>query len=213
LDFHGKRVATPQLDNTQDVALRSWLRASNLKPRDQGGDVQVLPTSNPDQFTLFLKGQLDAAWAPEPWAARLVHEGGGRVFLDERDLWPNREFVAAEIIVSTAFLKNHPDLVKKFLRTHVELTEWINQNPAQAKQVLNQQLQKETGRPLPPEELDDAFSRIEVTYDPIRSALLISTQQAFEQGFLGRTPPDLSGLCDLTLLNEVLREKKARPVQ
>jgi NitT/TauT family transport system substrate-binding protein len=212
-DFHGKRVATPQLGNTQDVALRAWLRASNLKPRDQGGDVQVLPTSNPDQLTLFLKGQLDAAWAPEPWAARLVHEGGGRVFLDERDLWPNREFVAAEIIVSTAFLKNHPDLVKKFLRTHVELTEWINQNPTQAKQVLNQQLQKETGKPLPPEELNDAFSRIEVTYDPIRPALLKSTQQAFEQGFLGRTPPDLSGLCDLTLLNEVLQEKKARPVQ
>jgi NitT/TauT family transport system substrate-binding protein len=213
LDFHGKRVATPQLGNTQDVALRSWLRASNLKPRDQGGDVQVLPTSNPDQLTLFLKGQLDAAWAPEPWAARLVHEGGGRVFLDERDLWPNREFVAAEIIVSTVFLKNHPDLVKKFLRTHLELTEWINQNPAQAKQVLNQQLQKETGKPLPPDELDDAFSRIEVTYDPLRSALLKSTQQAFEQGFLGRTPPDLLGLFDLTLLNEVLREKKARPVQ
>ncbi len=213
LDFHGKRVATPQLGNTQDVALRAWLRASNLLPRDKGGDVQVLPTSNPDQLTLFLKGQLDAAWAPEPWAARLVHEGGGRIFLDERDLWPNREFVAAEIIVSTAFLKNHPDLVKKFLRTHVELTEWINKNPVQAKQVLNQQLQKETGKPLPPEELNDAFSRMEVTYDPIRSALLKSSQQAFEQGFLGRTPPDLSGLFDLTLLNEVLREKKARPVQ
>jgi len=212
-DFHGKRVATPQLGNTQDVALRAWLRASNLLPRDKGGDVQVLPTSNPDQLTLFLKGQLDAAWAPEPWAARLVHEGGGRIFLDERDLWPNREFVAAEIIVSTAFLKNHPDLVKKFLRTHVELTEWINKNPVQAKQVLNQQLQKETGKPLPPEELNDAFSRMEVTYDPIRSALLKSSQQAFEQGFLGRTPPDLSGLFDLTLLNEVLREKKARPVQ
>jgi NitT/TauT family transport system substrate-binding protein len=212
-DFHGKRVASPQLGNTQDVALRAWLRASNLLPRDKGGDVQVLPTSNPDQLTLFLTGPLDAAWAPEPWAARLVHEGGGRVFLDERDLWPNREFVAAEIIVSTAFLKNHPDLVKKFLRIHVELTEWINKNPVQAKQVLNQQLQKETGKPLPPEELNDAFSRIEVTYDPIRSALLKSSQQAFDQGFLGRTPPDLSGLFDLTLLNEILQEKKARLVQ
>src|SRR5712691_1400817 len=212
-DFHGKKIATPQLGNTQDVALRSWMRANGLKAREKGGDVQVIPISNPDQLTLFLKGQLDAAWAPEPWAARLVHEGGGRIFLDERDLWPNREFVAAEIIVSTAFLKNHPDLVKKFLRTHVELTEWITQNPTQAKQVLNQQLQKETGKPLPPDELDDAFARFEVTYDPIRSALLKSSQQAFEQGFLGRRPPDISGLFDLALLNEILREKKARPVQ
>jgi NitT/TauT family transport system substrate-binding protein len=212
-DFHGKKVATPQLGNTQDVALRSWMRANGLKSREKGGDVQVLPISNPDQLTLFLKGQIDAAWAPEPWAARLVHDGGGSIFLDERDLWPDRQFVIANIIVSPKFLREHPDVVKSFLRAHVELTEWINKNAAQAKQILNQQLQKETGKPLAPDVLDDAFSRMQVTYDPIRSSLLKSTDQAFDEGFLGRTKPDLSGLYDLTLLNEVLREKKARPVQ
>ena len=212
-DFHGKKIATPQLGNTQDVALRAWMRANGLKAREKGGDVQVIPISNPDQLTLFLKGQLDAAWAPEPWAARLVHDGGGRIFLDERDVWPDRQFVITNIIVSPKFLKEHPDVVKSFLRTHVELTEWITKNPAQAKQIMNQQLQKETGKPLAPEVLDDAFSRMQVTYDPIRSSLLKSTQQAFEEGFLGKTPPDLSGIYDLTLLNEVLQEKKARPVQ
>ena len=104
-------------------------------------------------------------------------------------------------------------MVKEFLRTHVQLTEWINKNPAQAKQILNQQLQKDTGKPLAQEVLDDAFSRMQVTYDPIRSSLLKSTQQAFEEGFLGRTQPNLSGLYDLTLLNEVLREEKVSPVQ
>jgi NitT/TauT family transport system substrate-binding protein len=212
-DFHGKKVATPQLGNTQDVALRSWMRANGLKSREKGGDVQVIPISNPDQLTLFLKGQIDAAWAPEPWAARLVHEGGGRIFLDERDLWPDHQFVITNIIVSPKFLKEHPDVVKNFLRTHVELTEWINKNPAQAKRIMNQQLQKETGKALPAEVLDEAFSRMQVTYDPIRSSLLKSTQQAFDEGFLGRTQPDLSGLYELTLLNEVLSEKKARPVQ
>jgi NitT/TauT family transport system substrate-binding protein len=212
-DFHGKKVATPQMGNTQDVALRSWLRANGLKAREKGGDVQVLPITNPDQLTLFLKGQLDAAWAPEPWAARLVREGGGKIFLDERDLWPNRQFVITDLIVNPKFLKQHPDIVKNFLRAHVDLTDWINKNTAQAKQIMNQQLQKETGKPLAPEVMDDAFSRMQVTYDPIRSSLVKSTQQAFEEGFLGRTPPDLSGLYDLTLLNEVLREKKAAPVQ
>jgi NitT/TauT family transport system substrate-binding protein len=211
-DFHGKRVATPQQGNTQDVALRSWLRANGLKPREKGGDVQILPITNADQYTLFLKGQLDAAWAPEPWAARLVHEAGGRIFLDERDLWPNREFAITDLIASPKFLKEHPDVVKNFLRVHVELTDWINKNSAQARQILNQQLQKETGKALPPEVLDDAFSRMAVTYDPLRSALAKSTQQAFDEGFLGRTPPDLSGLYDLSLLNDVLREKKARPI-
>jgi NitT/TauT family transport system substrate-binding protein len=212
-DFHGKKVATPQQGNTQDVALRSWLRANGMKPREKGGDVQVLPISNADQFTLFLKGQLDASWAPEPWAARLVHEAGGRIFLDERDLWPNHEFVITDLIVSPKFLKGHPDVVKNFLRAHVELTDWITKNQVQAKQIMNQQLQKEVGKPLAAEVLDDAFSRMAVTYDPIRSSLTKSTQQAFDEGFLGRTPPDLSGLYDLTLLNEVLREKKARPLQ
>jgi NitT/TauT family transport system substrate-binding protein len=212
-DFHGKKVATPQQGNSQDVALRAWMRANGMKPREKGGDVQVLPITNADQFTLFLKGQLDASWAPEPWAARLVHEAGGRIFLDERDLWPNRQFVITNLIIRPKFLKEHPDVVKNFLRAHVGLTDWIDKNPAQAKQILNQQLQKETGKPLAADVLDDAFSRMAVTYDPIRSSLLISTQRAFEEGFLGRTQPDLSGLYDLTLLNEVLREKKARPVQ
>ncbi len=212
-DFHGKRVATPQQANTQDVALRSWLRANGLKPREKGGDVQVIPISNADQLSLFLKGQLDAAWAPEPWAARLVHEGGGRIFLDERDLWPNHEFVITNVIIRPKYLQERPEVVKNFLRAHVELTDWINKNPAQAKQIMNQELQKETGKPLAREVLDDAFSRMQVTCDPIRSSLLKSTQQAFEEGFLGRTQPDLSGLYDLTLLNDVLREKKARPVQ
>jgi NitT/TauT family transport system substrate-binding protein len=212
-DFHGKKVATPQQGNSQDVALRAWMRANGLRAREKGGDVQVLPISNPDQLTLFLKGQIDAAWAPEPWAARLVHEGGGRIFLDERDLWPNHEFVITNLIINPKFLKEHPDVVKNFLRAHVELTEWIAKNPAQAKQVMNQQLQKETGKPLPSEVLDDAFSRMQVTYDPIRSSLVKSTQQAFDEGFLGKTQPDLSGLYDLTLLNEVLRENKVRPVQ
>ncbi|MGD0905953.1 MAG: aliphatic sulfonate ABC transporter substrate-binding protein [Candidatus Acidiferrales bacterium] len=212
-DFHGKKVATPQMGNTQDVALRSWLRANGLKAREKGGDVEVLPITNADQLSLFLKGQLDAAWAPEPWAARLVHEGGGKIFLDERDLWPNRQFVITDLIVNPKFLKQHSDIVKNFLRAHVELTEWINKNSTQAKQIMNQQLQKETGKPLAPDVMDDAFSRMQVTYDPIRSSLQKSTQQAFDEGFLGRTQPDLSGLYDLTLLNEVLREKKAAPVQ
>jgi NitT/TauT family transport system substrate-binding protein len=212
-DFHGKKIATPQQGNSQDIALRAWLRANGLKAREKGGDVQVLPITNADQFTLFLKGQLDAAWAPEPWASRLVHEAGGRIFLDERDLWPNRQFVITNLVVHPKFLKEHPDVVKNFLRAHVELTEWINKNSAQAKQIMNQQMQKETGKPLAPEVLNDAFSRMTVTYDPIRSSLTKSTQEAFEEGFLGRTQPDISGIYDLGLLNEVLREKKAQPLQ
>src|SRR5437588_1528140 len=212
-DFHGKKIASPQLGNTQDVALRSWLRANGLKSTDKGGDVQVIPLANPDQLTLFLKKQLDAAWAPEPWATRLIREGNGRLFLDERTLWPNQQFVCANLIVSTKFLKDHPDLVKNWLRAHVELTEWINGHLPAAKKILNQQIQKETGKALPDAVLDEAFGRVQVTYDPLRYSLLSSAKSAFEAGFLGRQMPDLSNLYDLSLLNQVLSEKGKKAIQ
>jgi NitT/TauT family transport system substrate-binding protein len=174
--------------------------------------VQVIPIANPDQLTLFRKGEIDAAWAPEPWAARLVDEAGGRLFLDERDLWPNHQFVAAEVIVRTGFLKQYPDLVKLWIRTHVTLTNWINKNPTEAKRILNEEIKRETSKSLPAEVLDDAFSRLEVTYDPLRDSLLRDAQRAYELGFLGKQAPDLAGLVDLSILNEVLREEKARPI-
>jgi NitT/TauT family transport system substrate-binding protein len=212
-DFHGKRIASPQQGNTQDVALRAWLKAHGLKSNDKGGDVRIMPMANPDQLTLFLKKDLDAAWAPEPWATRLIREGNGKLFLDERDLWPKGQFVVTNLIVSTKFLKEHPDLVKSWLKANVELTDWINKNLPEAKKLINQQIQKETGKALSPGLLDDAFTRIEVTYDPLRNTLLTSAHSAFEAGFLGKQMPDLSRLYDLNLLNQVLAEKGKKAIQ
>ncbi len=212
-DFHGKRVASPQFGNTQDVALRNWLKSHGLKTTDKGGDVQIIPMANPDQLTLFLKKDLDAAWAPEPWATRLIHEGNGRLFLDERTLWPNGQFVIGLLVVNTKFLNEHSDLVKTWIRADVDLTDWINSHPAEAKKLLNQQIQAETGKALPSIVLDEAFARMQVSYDPLHNALTTAAQQAFDDGFLGRQMPDLSRLYDLTLLNQVLAEKGRKTLQ
>lgn len=212
-DFHGKRIASPQLGNTQDVALRAWLKSNGLKTRDRGGDVQVLPIANADQVTLFLKKEIEAAWAPEPWASRLVHEANGRIFLDERNLWPEGQFLTTELVVSAKFLRAHPDLVKRWLRAHVDLTIWINDHIPESKKILNEQIQTETGRALATAVLDDSFSRVQVTYHPLHVPLQRAAQLAFEAGFLGRQMPDLSRLYDLTLLNQVLKEDGKEPVQ
>src|ERR1700724_717088 len=212
-DFHGKKVASPQMGNTQDVALRAWLKANGMKSTDKGGDVQVIPLANPDQLTLFLKKELDAAWAPEPWATRLIKEGNGRLFLDERTLWPNGEFITAHLIVRTQFLREHPDLVKNWIRAHVELTDWINGHLPEAKKLLNQQIAKETGKALPDAVLDEAFGRMQATYDPLRLSLMNAAKSAFDAGFLGRQMPDLSSLYDLSLLNQVLAEKGKQAIQ
>lgn len=206
-DFRGKKIASPQLGNTQDVALRAWLLKQGLTLKERGGDTQVIPVANPDILTLFRKKEIDAAWVPEPWGARLVHEANGKIFLDERALWPGGNFVVAHVIVSTKFLQANPDIVKKFLAAHVELTQRINADPTSAKQQLNKEIERLTSAALPTVILDEAWSRQTVTYDPIRASLFGSAESAFKLGFLGDTLPNLDSIYDLKLLNQVLREK------
>lgn len=206
-DFHGRKIASPQLGNTQDVALRGWLKDNGFTLKEKGGDVQVMPIANPDQLILFLKKEIDGAWTVEPWVSRLIREGNGRLFLDERSIWPNGEFVTAHIIVSKKFLEAHPELVKKWIITHVDMTRWINDNLPEAKKLINEELKKLTGKALSEGVIDEAFTRLKVTYDPIKESLFKSARWAFEQGFLGKKMPDLSGIYDLKILNEVLKEK------
>lgn len=208
-DFAGKKFASPQLGNTQDIALRSYLIKNGLKTTDQGGNVAAVAVANPDILTLFLKKQLDGAWVPEPWATRLVNEGNGRIFLDERSIWPGGKFVTANIAVSTDYLKNNADIVSKVLAAHVNETLWINNHKDEAINAFNTQTKKLTGKSIPLDELKQAFSRIDFTYDPLKLSLFQSANNAYDLGFLakGKPHPDLSGIFDLTILDQVLKSK------
>ena len=206
-DFNGKKLATPSIGNTQDVALRNWLAENGYKLKEKGGTVEVVPLANPDQLILFIKKEIDGAWTVEPWVSRLIFDGGGELFLDEKDLWPNGQYVTTHIIVNTKFLNEHPDLVKTWLETNLQITEWINKNPEEAKQVLNQEIKKETGKAIPENILDAAIPRIEFTYDPVASSLFQSAQDAYKLGFLGKKEPDLSNIYDLSILNGILKAK------
>ncbi|HXX05584.1 MAG TPA: ABC transporter substrate-binding protein [Candidatus Bathyarchaeia archaeon] len=206
-DLGGKKFASPQLGNTQDVALRSYLLKNGYKTSDNGGTVQVIPASNPDIFTMMLKKNIDGAWVPEPWGTKLEKEANGTILVDERDLWPNGKFVSALIVVRTDYLQNHPDIIKKLLEAHVDETTWINNNKDDAIAAFNVQLVKLTGKSLPADELKEAFSRMDLTYDPVKDSLYTSADNAFNLGFLGKQKPDLTNIFDLKILNEVLQEK------
>jgi len=212
-DLKGKKVATPQLGNTQDVAARAWLQSKGYRITMTGGDVLVVPTANSDQLTLFQKGDLDAVWTVEPWVARLELEARGKVFLEENSLWPNTsgKYVTTHLVSSINFLQQRPELLKKWVAAHVELTEWINKNPDEAKRILNAEIKAETTRALPQQTLDSAWKRLEITYDPIRPSLLKSAEDAHRIGFL-REKPDLTRIYDLKILNEVLNEKGLKEI-
>jgi len=201
-DFRKRSLATPQLGNTQDVAARHWLIDNGLNWVERGGTVRVLPLSNPDQLTLFLKKEIDAAWTVEPWVSRLVMEAGGRILLDEGSLWPGGRYVTTHLIASTAFLKKHPDLARDWIREQIDVTRWIQENPDEARRVMNEQIRTDTGAALGDALLSAALKRLELTEDPLREALLTAGGRAFDLGFLGKEKPDLSGLHDLRFLEE-----------
>jgi NitT/TauT family transport system substrate-binding protein len=206
-DFAGKKFASPQIGNTQDVALRKYLLDNGYKTKDKGGNVEVLPVKNPDILTLFLKKEIDGAWVPEPWGEKLIKEGNGKLFLDERTLWPDGKFVTANIIVNPEYLRSNPDVIKKFLEAHVNETQWINNHKEDALKTFNIELKRLTGQTIPDDQLKEAFSRLELTYDPLQQTLIKSANDAFDVGFLGKTRPDLTGIFELNILNQVLKDE------
>jgi len=210
-DLGGKKFASPQLGNTQDVALRKYLVDKGYNTADNGGNVTIVPVTPADILTLMLKKDIDGAWVPEPWATRLVKEANGRIFVDERELWPpDGKFVTANIIARTDYLNENPDMIERLLQAHINKTIWINENKEQqAITAFNGALKKITGKTIPDDEIRDALTRLEFTYDPIKESLLKMADNAYELGYLGdgRSKLDLSNIFDLTILGDILDEK------
>src|SRR4051794_34721467 len=206
-DLKGTTLASPQLGNTQDVALRTWLTDQGLKNSVKGGgDVTIAPTANSDVLNLFKSGQLDGAWLPEPYASRLVLEGGGHVLVNEKDLWPAGRFVTTHLIVRTEFLQKYPDTVSALLRGHVAAVEEGTSDAAAAKAAVNKGLEAAGGKALEAAVLDRAWSELTVTFDPIASALKKSAANGVAAGTTEKAV-DLKGIYDLRPLNAVLKDQ------
>lgn len=186
-DFRGKRIATPQLGNTQDVACRAWLSAQGLKITQLGGDAQVLPTPNPDQLSLFAQKKLDAVWTVEPWVSRLEREAGGKVFLEEKDS------VTTVLVSSVKYGKEQRELLRKLVAAHKELTQWIKDHPAEAQAMVVEELSAETKSKISPDLIAAAWKRIELTNEVSLDNLKTFVANAQKAGFL-RKMPDLGAL-------------------
>src|SRR6266704_1545598 len=186
-DFRGKKIATPQLGNTQDISCRAWLTEGGLKITQLGGDVQVIPTQNPDQLGLFRGKKVDAVWTVEPWLSRLEQEASGKVIVEEKD-------VATTILVSSVkFLNEQRALAKKFVQAHAELTDWIANNPEEAQRLIKAELLEETKSDMSPQVIAAAWKRIVFTSETPRAAVEKFMQNSVRAGFI-KTAPDLSKL-------------------
>lgn len=181
-DFKGKRIATPQLGNTQDVQLRAWLSDNGIKVTATGGEASVLPTQNPDQLALFIKGDIDAVWTVEPWVSRLELEAGGKIFVEDKGTF------ATILASSSAFVKDRPELAKKLIAAHAELTEWIQKNPKEARELVKSELKELTTKAPSEELLDRALPRVVLTTDVGRAGLDEMVVAAQKAGFLKDIP-------------------------
>src|SRR3989440_6953334 len=177
-DFRGKKIATPQLGNTQDISCRAWLKAQGFKITQTGGDVTVLPTNNPDQLALLQSGGVDAVWTVEPWVTRLERDAKARVFLDDKDT------ITTWLVSSVKFLRDRRDLAKKIADANVELTKWIQQNEAEAQKLLIEELKAETRADFQPDAVAQAWKRIQFTSEVSRDLIAKSVKDGKDAGFL-----------------------------
>lgn len=177
-DFRGKKIATPQLGNTQDVSCRAWLAAQGLKVTLTGGDAIVIPTANPDQLPLFQKGNVDAVWTVEPWVTRLEREAKARVFLEDK------ETITTWLVSSSKFLKDRRDLAKKIAEANIELTKWIQEHEAEAQKLLIDELKAETRAEFQADAVAQAWKRIQFTSDVSRDLIAKSVKDGKDAGFL-----------------------------
>src|SRR6476646_613744 len=177
-DFRGKKIATPQLGNTQDISCRAWLKAQGFRVTQTGGDVMVIPTANPDQLALFQNGGVDAVWTVEPWVTRLERDAKAHVFLEDKDT------ITTWLVSSVKFLHERRDFAKKIADANVELTKWIQQNPAEAQKLLIEELKAETRADFAPDAVAQAWKRIQFTSEVSRDLIAKSVQDGKDAGFL-----------------------------
>ncbi|MFI5609529.1 ABC transporter substrate-binding protein [Amycolatopsis sp. NPDC051903] len=203
----GKTLTTPQLGNTQDVALKKFLAAKKLT-----GQVTVTTMDNPKTLDAFLKGDVDGGWLPEPWSSRLVLDAGAKVLVDEKSLWPQGRFPTTVVIVRSEFLQQHPDTVRAVLKGELAAIDWAKANPADAKTVVNGALKKLAGSSLSPAVLDRAFSGIELTTDPIPGQFPQLAQDSVTAG-VAKSAVSLKGFADFGPLNDVLKDAKLPAVE
>lgn len=208
-DLKGKKIASPQLGGTQDVALRMWLAEQGLKP-DSSGGTSVLPQDNGQTLETFRTGAIDGAWVPEPWATRMVLEAGGKVLVDERARWPGGQFVTTHLVVRTEFLERHPATVRRLLEAQVAANTFVNTETAEAQRLTNQGIEKITGKKLSESLLNASWPNLTFTNDPLPSTLGKSAADAVKVGLLEKA--ELEGIYDLSILDQVLKAAGQQPV-
>jgi NitT/TauT family transport system substrate-binding protein len=192
----GKTLATPSLGNTQDVALRYWLKQNGLTTTSTGGgDAFVKPTTPNSAAVLeFKSGQIAGGSEPAPYDIEMVSDGG-TVLVSEPG-------VTTVLVVTQSFLSAHPAIVADLIKAQIQANDFIKSNLAAAEADANAELASYTDKPLKSSLVAASFKEITFTDDPDESSLTTDASQAVSLGLL--KPVSLNGIFDLGPLNQAL---------
>ena len=191
-DLRRARLASPQIGNTQDIALRQWLEDNDLVSSDRGGTVRVVPVANPEILSLFRSKEIDGAWVVEPWVSRLLAEGGGRVFLEESGIHAGGVYPTTLLVATSELLRSRPGNVQTLVAVNAATVEWVSRNPRPARDLVNLALQRHTGKKLPAELIDSAWQRLSFGTDPLEESLRESARAARRLDYLPSS--DITGI-------------------
>ena len=206
-NYSGKRVAAPQISNTQDVSLRHYLAENGLMPAEKGGDVFVLNIANPDIYTLFAKGDIDGAWVPEPWATMLVEELDGVRLFDENEFWPENQFSSVLLIGRSDYIEKNPEIINKWISANKKTAQWINNHPDESKKLYNKFLKSYMGRTLPENIVEKSFSNIIITSEPLENSVYTFAERANTLGYLGHDGYTLDGIFHYENISMTINEE------
>ena len=166
-----------------------WLTAQGFKVTQLGGDVQVIPTANPDQITLFQRGVIDGAWTVEPWVSRLELEAKGIIYREQADS------ITTVLVSSAKFLREHRDLAAALVTAHTELTDWINEHPSEAKALVRTELTAEMKHDFSLQVIEKSWPRLRFSTEISRVPFEAFLADAKKSGFLYKSV-DLSRLVE-----------------
>jgi NitT/TauT family transport system substrate-binding protein len=197
-DLKGKRIATPQLGNTQDVSARHYVTEILGQPDADN----VKEVRNSQQSGMMARGFIDAAWVPEPWGARLINEAGAVLIGEEKELWPGHVFSLTVIVTTPKFLADHPETIEKILEVHHHWTQRLTADPLQYADQLNDALVALGGKKIPAAVMQGALGRTEFTDDALPETFETMEQWSHNLKFID-SAPDLKGLFETDIITKL----------
>ncbi|MBI4209266.1 MAG: ABC transporter substrate-binding protein [Deltaproteobacteria bacterium] len=206
LDLHGKRLATPQIGNTQDIALRYWLSEVGLQTKEQGGTVSVIPVENPMQLPLLLRGEIDGVWTIEPWVSQLILKGSGKILFEEASLWPQGHYLTVLLIASQPFLEKHPQWVEQWMAGHVQTIRWIRSHSEEARDLTRSEIKRLAQLDMDPPVFSAGWSRLEFTFDPLKDSFREMARRSAQIGYLKGSIEGVDDIWDLRFLDKTLKQ-------